>query len=1208
MSFTDTNLLRTVFLCLTVFVVTLKGQSVFETDFESPDYTVGSIFSHPEWSFDSIALDVSVEDLGAATGTQWLSLTGASELTCIADPGATLPDVIWVDFNLKPVFISEAELPLSFNSDLDVATGFVQSGASYEVYAVDGDGLGSGQWFATSFGDLFSGDPSGQWLRMTYRLDYASKRWDLFVDGEMVAINVGFLDPDAVRFEDFSIHGNASLPTGLDAFSVREDNPFFVDTDNDTIDDAYEIAHGLNPLVNDRDKDADFDTLTNLEEYLNGLLAGDGDSDGDGLHDGAEWSGGSDPSAAESHPLAGMPYAEGFESDVLGSIDGVNFWTVDEGFVTVQNAEASEGLQALRIDATSAAALLRKGFDGSDENEVWVDFWIKSAFTGFGSVRSVAEMEHAPIGAFYFNDQATVSYLDGDGQGGGEWKTAAVSLVEGEWQRITLHNDYTQQKWSLWLNGVRVIESMGFAYTQPYFNQLAFAQDVGHQAYVDDLSANAVEPAQLDNDGDLLTNAEERANSLNPDDASDGALADSDRDNQTNRAEIDAGTDPIDYYNGQTPLRVVFNADEPDAVYGDFLAEEIVAASDDPSNQVFRETGHSATRQSSVLIPVDVDKTYRISGRFKSTGAADSKIFYGLTPFDENGTFITSEWVMRLGSEGIVQSVSDTAITTTEVLSSWNDASANPVHRIIGIYYDGDTDKQPDVLIEDRTHGGFTDVSGNSILLYEPLPTAVADQIVADVTVVRNHRMGAGHMYTVTNGNKLVPGEWTTFSHEELTGEGMGGAYDIFRQDTAFVKLLLLANYAQSDSEVLEFDDLIFEEVVNIDGDSLPDWFEEQIVRADVNDALINPGFVDPADDFDEDGITNEEEFDLDLDPVTADLEPLPFYEGFDTYTPNSALYGQNLWITRPGNAYVRSSVAESGSHALELLKAGADPDLLIQKSFDAAGESLVTTRFSIQANPSGPTDELPLIEAGGGTATFFFGNDGQLMVFNGQSQAWEQLSHAPVNFGDWQNIAVTLDYNSRLWSLVLNDVLVASGIGFADPEVSQFKRFAVTGRGDEAHYLDSLSVLPASAADNDDLPDSWELAIVQASSTDPILSIWDVLDVDPGDGSAQIYWDADLDGNDNGSELALGRLPTYDDSDVDLYVSENGDDGYTGLSAVPDVPNVGDGPKRTVMSALSSPEDPDVVLLETGTYTESVISLNGKNRTLRLNGDVRIQ
>lgn len=67
------------------------------------------------------------------------------------------------------------------------------------------------------------------------------------------------------------------------------------DTDDDEIDDAYEILVGLDPLVKDSHKDPDFDGLSNLGEYLAGTDIYDSDSDSDLILDGWECAHGLDP-------------------------------------------------------------------------------------------------------------------------------------------------------------------------------------------------------------------------------------------------------------------------------------------------------------------------------------------------------------------------------------------------------------------------------------------------------------------------------------------------------------------------------------------------------------------------------------------------------------------------------------------------------------------------------------------------------------------------------------------------------------------------------------------------------------------------------------------------------------------------------------------------------------------------------------------------
>ena len=69
-----------------------------------------------------------------------------------------------------------------------------------------------------------------------------------------------------------------------------------LDSDNDGMPDAWEIAHGLNPNdPSDADQDRDGDGLTNLQEYQLGTDPNNPDTDGDGVSDGQEVINGTNP-------------------------------------------------------------------------------------------------------------------------------------------------------------------------------------------------------------------------------------------------------------------------------------------------------------------------------------------------------------------------------------------------------------------------------------------------------------------------------------------------------------------------------------------------------------------------------------------------------------------------------------------------------------------------------------------------------------------------------------------------------------------------------------------------------------------------------------------------------------------------------------------------------------------------------------------------
>lgn len=72
-----------------------------------------------------------------------------------------------------------------------------------------------------------------------------------------------------------------------------------IDEDGDGMRDVYEIAHGLNPRVDDAALDLDGDGLDNATEHRLATRADRRDSDGDGRLDGFEVAKGRNPSLAE---------------------------------------------------------------------------------------------------------------------------------------------------------------------------------------------------------------------------------------------------------------------------------------------------------------------------------------------------------------------------------------------------------------------------------------------------------------------------------------------------------------------------------------------------------------------------------------------------------------------------------------------------------------------------------------------------------------------------------------------------------------------------------------------------------------------------------------------------------------------------------------------------------------------------------------------
>jgi len=117
--------------------------------------------------------------------------------------------------------------------------------------------------------------------------------------------NLGFIqcceDGSNIWFESSTSEGNYwsdwtegvyvidGVSSSMDMFPLSSPiDIYLTDTDNDGMDDNWELANGLNPLVDDSALDLDTDGLTNLQEYLLGTYPNDNDSDSDGLLDGDE--------------------------------------------------------------------------------------------------------------------------------------------------------------------------------------------------------------------------------------------------------------------------------------------------------------------------------------------------------------------------------------------------------------------------------------------------------------------------------------------------------------------------------------------------------------------------------------------------------------------------------------------------------------------------------------------------------------------------------------------------------------------------------------------------------------------------------------------------------------------------------------------------------------------------------------------------------
>lgn len=226
------------------------------------------------------------------------SVNGAGEARRSFATGANSAPVLFAECFVRPT-AGTGPSEATFLRLGPSALALVRSGGAGEFQLLRGDGAGGGTWVST--GSQRSLDGAGQiaWTRVTVRQDFVARKWDLWLDGQLVAIDVAMPDAAGTEFGTLVVAGRAGASTVLDDFYVGFENPLFADADHDGMDDVWETARGLDPQRNDRNGDPDGDGLSNVREYWLGTDPLNRDTDGDGLPDGWEVAHGFDPRVAD---------------------------------------------------------------------------------------------------------------------------------------------------------------------------------------------------------------------------------------------------------------------------------------------------------------------------------------------------------------------------------------------------------------------------------------------------------------------------------------------------------------------------------------------------------------------------------------------------------------------------------------------------------------------------------------------------------------------------------------------------------------------------------------------------------------------------------------------------------------------------------------------------------------------------------------------
>jgi hypothetical protein len=273
------------------------------------------------------------------------------------------------------------------------------------------------------------------------------------------------------------------------------------------------------------------------------------------------------------------------------------------------------------------------------------------------------------------------------------------------------------------------------------------------------------------------------------------------------------------------------------------------------------------------------------------------------------------------------------------------------------------------------------------------------------------------------------------------------------------------------------------------DHDDLPDWWEDIYWRS-ITSAAGNGG---ASGDPDNDGVANRTEYDLCLKPVQRDTDgdgmgdgaelylgfdpslnqhawgaaSLPFTADFEADSYGLAPAGlatNHGWLATDTNTARLMADASCGGAQSLAVAAPTNTGVTFWRYIPTVGsgypnrpavvyEDYFAIPLFLANPPPPPTNALS-------PAAFYINAAGAIVVWNGNSGAWQPLGNRPVTPDRWTRFTLRYTYgatatNACHWALWLDGVQLAANLGFAFPmhEYAVFAQYvpqACTGRFDD--------------------------------------------------------------------------------------------------------------------------------------------------------------
>lgn len=186
-------------------------------------------------------------------------------------------------------------------------------------------------------------------------------------------------------------------------------------------------------------------------------------------------------------------------------------------------------------------------------------------------------------------------------------------------------------------------------------------------------------------------------------------------------------------------------------------------------------------------------------------------------------------------------------------------------------------------------------------------------------------------------------------------------------------------------------------------------------------------------------------------------LHVLPYSDNFEARNAGD-LAGQSLWDA--SNTVVQTGVA------LDTQAASITDAYGYMKQTFADARTNMWTDMKIQPVLS----EVEMVPPAGYSTVVYFNTNQNPVVYDGASVV--VLSSVTISTSGWTRLTMHSDYATKTWDLYIDDVQVATNLGFYSTGASSFSEVRVVGGGASGGYLDNLNLgltSPLSLTDYDD-------------------------------------------------------------------------------------------------------------------------------------------